>query len=795
MADQTPGDRLPAPPITSVPSPDAARLTPPLPVPLTPLVGREHELAEVVALLRRPAVRLLTLTGPGGVGKTRLALAVAAALTDEFPAGVVVELAPVHDPGLVVPAIAQALGLRELPGRPLLDVLVAALSDRHLLLVLDNLEQVVAAGPEIAALVARCPDLTVLTTSRAPLRVRAERSYPVAPLSPPDPRQPTSVATLAGNPAVALFIERAQAAVPGFRLTDANAAAVAEVCRQLDGLPLAIELAAARVTVLSPEALLNRLANRLALLTTGARDQPARQRTMRTTIGWSHDLLTPEEQILFRRLAIFVGGFTLEVAEAVVPVVSDPGIDILEGITSLLEKSLLVRGADHNGEPRFGMLETVREYALERLEASGESQGIWNAHATWFSTLSEWAEAQYFTEGEKAALDRLELEHDNLRGALTWSFEQGVIDTGFRLAGALWWFWCIRGFLSEGHWWFELALARAGSAVPIIRAKLLFAAGIIHWARGESSGASSLLEESLALWRASGDRRGVIHALNYLGVVAWQQGDFPRMATLAAEALPLARAEGTQMDVATVLLNLGTAVQRQGDRDHAGPLFEEALALFRTARYPRGIAWASQHLAEMADEQGNPHQAAALRGEAIRLYQQEQDRWGLFEELASLAHIAARGGEANAAVRLLSAAEALREAAGVAPQNRLAGRDQAMTLVGASLDKEAFAAGWAAGRSLSLEEVVAEAGRVATALTSSGPGVPAVDANRYPGGLSEREVEVLHLVAAGLTNAQVAERLFLSTRTVDAHLRRIYAKLEVNTRAAAIRFAVDHGLV
>jgi non-specific serine/threonine protein kinase len=776
---------------------------------LTSFVGRERDLVAVCSLLRVEA-RLVTLTGPGGVGKTRLAIEAATAVAAEFPDGVwFVPLVPLADPSLVAGAVAQTLGVREAPERPAAAALTAFLRDRRVLLVLDNFEHLLPAAPLVVRLLAACPAAKALVTSRALLRVSGERVYPVPPLSlceesamrgeKHEGSSPHTSLLTPHSEAVCLFVARARAAAPAFALTAANAADVAAICRRLDGLPLAIELAAARVKLLPPPALLARLRRRLPLLTRGARDLPARQRTLRDAIAWSHDLLTPDQQALFRRLAVFAGGFTLEAAEYVGGAGGEGAQDetsvtcalcapsVLDGVTALGEASLLQAREQAGGEQRLEMLETVREYALERLAASGEQAAIQRRHLAWCLTLAEATDAELHGTAQGAWLRQLEGEYDNVRGALGWAADQGDVETGLRLAGALYWFWMIR-HAGEGRAWLERFLAAGGTIAPAVRARaLLVLAVLTWWFEGDETRAGSLLEEALALRRRLGDRQGTARALGHLAMTTVRRGDLERAATLAEEGLALARAVDDPVSTGGCLGALALVARGQGDTDRARELLDEAVASLRRSWFRWGIAWALGHLAELAREQGDLAEALGHYGESAVLYHDVGGTWDAARAIAAAGAVAIDAGQFVAATRLFGAAGAWREAIGAPPNPvDLPAYERATVAARAALGEAAFAAAWTAGRTLSVEQTVAEVAALAASLAPP----PSL-----PGGLSSREAEVLRLVVTGLTSAQVAERLYLSPRTVQAHLRTVYRKLGVAGRAEATRAARELGLV
>jgi predicted ATPase/DNA-binding XRE family transcriptional regulator len=635
-----------------------------LPRPSTPLLGRERELEEIRTFLQE--ARLLTLTGTGGVGKTRLAVEAARDVAQFFSDGAVfVALAPLGDSGLVLPTIAQSLGLRETGDRNPRETLHAYLREKRLLLVLDNLEHVLKAAPEVAKLIEACPRLSVLATSRAPLRVRGEQEYPVPPLSLPASTIAPSAEELVGSASGGLFVERARESSPTFELTPHNGGAVAAICWRLAGLPLALELAAAQVRFLDPQALLSRLDQ--ALSAVGARDLPQRQRTMWATLDWSHELLSAEERILFRRLSVFVGGFSLEAAEAVgAESGASEGIlaeDVLGTLGRLVEQSLVTATlAENGGELRYGMLEPVRQYASEQLEESGEAEETKRRHFAHYLAFAEEADLIYGlltgtkmtgAEGE-TWMDRVEREHDDLRASLAWAKERGDLEAGLRLAGSLCWFWWMRGYFREGRLWTEDFLKKAQRGGPEVvdeaRAKALLGAGMLTFGYGDLRGSTRFLEEGLATYRGLGNDAGTAATVALLGYVRRAQGDDNRAEELSEEGLRLSSYLGDNRSAAVSLSTLGHVARHRGDLARAADLFGEALALWKKLEDRRGVAYSLCNLGVAALERGEAGHALELHEESLRLYEALQDKAGQAFALINLGDVARSSGDEGRAV-------------------------------------------------------------------------------------------------------------------------------------------------
>ena len=714
-----------------------------LPTQLTSFVGRESEMEEVKRLLSN--ARLLTLIGTGGCGKTRLSLQVAADLIEAYEDGVwLVELAALTDSALVPQAVASALGVREEPNRSLTATLIDYLKSRHLLLLLDNCEHLIDACAQLADVLLRaCPNLQILATSREVLGIAGETIWRVPSLSLPDPNQwsmsqrvnesmsltHSPIASLTQFEAVRLFVDRATAVQPRFIVTVQNAPAIAQICHRLDGIPLAIELAAARVKMMTAEQIAAHLDDSFRLLTGGSRTALPRQQTLRALIDWSYDLLSREEQILLRRLSVFAGGWRLEAAEQVCADAQETGVgeresggageqsalvlpsshspilpsDVLDVLSHLVDKSLVM--VDETGKAaRYYLLETVRQYSRDRLVESGEAERVRQRHRDYFLALSEEAEPHLISAEQAAWLDRLETEHDNLRAALHWSVET---ETRLRLASALWRFWYVRGYLSEGRSWLEGALARSDSVVPSVRAKALNGAGTLAWAQGDYDASQRFHEESLALYRKLDHQDGIAAALNGLGMVASSQHDYAAARPLFEETLALYRQLGNKVRVATLLSNLGTMLSDLRDYTAARPLLEEGLTLLRELGHKGAEAMACHNLGVVLCAEGDYEMARLRFQEGLTIQRALWDKRGIAMSLVSLGVVVAYEGEYERATRLLGAAMSTREEINI-PLTTTSYPDYERLVATArtELGEESFATAWVQGQGMTLEQAV-----------------------------------------------------------------------------------------
>ncbi len=779
-----------------------------LPIALTSFVGREIETREVRRLLAMTG--LLTLTGAGGCGKTRLALEVAGDLVGAYPDGVwLVKLASLFDPALVSQAVAQALGVREIPGRSLEDTLAAHLRTKSLLLVVDNCEHLVdAVAHLVESLLSSCQKLRILATSREPLGVRGEAVWTVPPLSLPEVEGVLSIEGLMSTEAVRLFLDRARSRLPGFELKGENAGAVGSICRKLEGIPLAIELAAARMGALAVEQVAQRLEDSLKLLTGGGRTLEPRQQTLRATLDWSHDLLSEPERKLFGRLSVFAGGWTLEAAEEVC---SDDSIEegrasnppVLDLLSRLVDKSLVVAGAETEGARRYRMLEPVRQYGQERLEESGEAEWVRERHAEYYLALAEEADTEvaelsYLRQAQSAAsLERMETEHGNRRAALSWSLDRDAepggrrAELGLRLAVALYWFWQTHDYLTEGRRWLEIAVSRSNSnpTTARLRARALNGAAWIAIHQGDYGASEALMEEALALYREVGDKEDIAAGLTELGKLAvlGQRDDIPLPGVLE-ELAELKPGLENRKTLASVLILEGLVALSRGDLERSATLHEESLKLCREARDTQAMIVCLGNLGTTALARADYEGAVPPLRESLRLGWETDYRVTIQFSLNGLAYVAAGLKQPVRAARLWGAAEGMQEAYGVyvtARAHTILNHEARLAATRSQLEEEGWSEAWEEGKAMPLERAIEYA---LSEEEEQEPPTLVPLAERPPAdgraeSLTPREREVALLIARGLTNRRIAEELSLSERTVENHVHKILKKLGFSSRA------------
>jgi predicted ATPase/DNA-binding CsgD family transcriptional regulator len=781
------------------------------PTSLIPLIGREQEVEAICALLLQPEVRLLTLTGPGGVGKTRLALQIPAEVFSAFADGICfVSLAHICAVDLVLPTIAQALGLNVRQDHCSLAQVQAVMRDKHFLLLLDNFEHVADAAPQLKELLAVCPHLRILVTSRTVLRLLEEREFYVAPLALPDLAHLPSCEDLSQVAAVSLFLQRARTARPNFELTSDNAQAVAQICVLLDGLPLALELAAVRMKLFSPQSLLARLDDRLSLLTSGTRDAPKRQQTLRKTMEWSYHLLTQEEQHLFRRLSVFVGGCSLQAIEAISHTTGKQDMSLLDAVTSLLNQSLLQRESQvGNEEQRFMMLETIREYALECLQNSDEEETIRQAYAEHYLALAKTIELKVMGGEPPRWIEWIESEFENLRAAFGWFLSSRDAERALAMIGALWAFWS-RNPTAESHRWVRQALECCQQSVTKVqtdtKAQAMHTAAMLEYYRGNWAQADMLADESLQLFRAAGNTHGTARILIIQGIGALLQGQYAVANAVADESVRVLQGTQDLWLFAEALLVLAYSFYFQGDHLQAYRLGKKGLTLSRQTGELYAMMRAVHAQALFAQTQGNCAVVQAMYEEGMAIIRATVKTGSLLPIavcLVGMGAIVALQKQYTWAVCLWGKAKALYKTrdglSELEPYEWLATilgtnllYSQVMEAVRTQLGEQAFTTAWNEGQAMTLEQLLAGP---EPEMIPTRPSPPAKVPVPYSDGLTPRERDVLRLLAQGLSSALIAEQLVISLATVNSHVRTIYSKLGVSSRSAATRYALEHHLV